>query len=47
MAELEALCKIKRMYKEKKLKNVKLKSSRSNLLKAEVEVNEKILEVLK
>ncbi|KAH9716696.1 hypothetical protein WN944_022963 [Citrus x changshan-huyou] len=47
VAELEALCKIKQMYMEKKLKNVKLKSSRSDLLKAEGEVNEKILEALK
>lgn len=47
VVELEALCNIKRMYKEKKLKNVTLKSSRSDLLKAEAEVNKKMLGGLK
>ncbi|KAJ4719208.1 IRK-interacting protein [Melia azedarach] len=47
VAKLEVLCNIKRMYKEKQLKKVKLDSSRFELLKAEVEVKEKMLEELK
>ncbi|XP_031265296.1 protein GRAVITROPIC IN THE LIGHT 1 [Pistacia vera] len=47
VAELEALCKTKRMYKEKQLTKVKFDSSCSDVLKAEIEVNEKILQKLK
>lgn len=47
VAELEALCKTKRMYKEKQLTKVKLDSSHSDVLKAEIEVNEKMLQKLK
>ncbi|KAL5825788.1 hypothetical protein ACOSQ3_021851 [Xanthoceras sorbifolium] len=47
VAELEALCKIKRVYKEKQLMKVELDSSRSDLLQVEIEVNERTLEKLK
>ncbi|KAK3218950.1 hypothetical protein Dsin_012920 [Dipteronia sinensis] len=47
VAELEALCKIKRAVKEKQLIKVKLDSSRSDLLHAEIEVKEMMLEKLK
>ncbi|KAK2652975.1 hypothetical protein Ddye_012831 [Dipteronia dyeriana] len=47
VAELEALCKIKRALKEKQLTIVKLESTRSDLLQAEIEVKETMLEKLK
>ncbi|KAK9940960.1 hypothetical protein M0R45_017592 [Rubus argutus] len=47
MAELEALCKMKRAYKVKQFVKLKSDSSRSDILRKKVELNEKLLEELK
>ncbi|PON66171.1 MYB transcription factor [Trema orientale] len=47
VAELEALCKIKRAYKEKQFTKAKSDSSRFALLRAKIELNERFLEELK
>lgn len=47
MAELEAICKMKRVYKEKQFVKLKSESSRSVILKKKIELNEKLLEEFK
>lgn len=47
VAQLESLCKIKRVYKEKQFNEVDSVSARSALLLAEIQVHEKLLEKLK
>lgn len=47
VAQLEALCKIKRSYKEKQLIKAKRDSSYVDCVQAEIKVNEKLLEKLK
>lgn len=47
VAQLEALCKIKRGYKEKQLTKTKLDCSRFDYLREEIEANERLLEKLK
>ncbi|PON37666.1 MYB transcription factor [Parasponia andersonii] len=47
VAELEALCKIKRAYKEKQFTKAKSDLSRFALLQAKIELNERFLEELK
>ncbi|KAL6195325.1 hypothetical protein ACLB2K_030945 [Fragaria x ananassa] len=47
MAELEAICKMKRACKEKQFVKLKSESSRSVILKKKIELNEKLLEEFK
>ncbi|XVF05844.1 hypothetical protein REPUB_Repub05bG0208300 [Reevesia pubescens] len=47
VSKLETLCMIKRAYKEKQFSKLKLDSSSLELLRSEVEVNERLLEKLK
>ncbi|PRQ34758.1 hypothetical protein RchiOBHm_Chr5g0072631 [Rosa chinensis] len=47
MAELEAICKMKRAYKEKQFVKLKSESSRSDILRKKIELNEKLLEEFK
>lgn len=47
VTQLEALCKIKRAYKEKLFSKAKLNGSRLDCVKKEIKVNEKLLEKLK
>ncbi|KAM0995815.1 hypothetical protein ACFX2C_005898 [Malus domestica] len=47
MTELEALCKMKRAYKEKQCIKLKFDPSCSDILKKKVELNEKLLDELK
>ncbi|KAJ4845909.1 hypothetical protein Tsubulata_025754 [Turnera subulata] len=47
VSRLEALCNIKREYKEKQFKKAKLVASHLECVKAEIEVNERLLEKLK
>ncbi|XWS71937.1 hypothetical protein CRYUN_Cryun03dG0181600 [Craigia yunnanensis] len=47
VSKLETLCEVKRTYKEKRFSKSKLDSSFLELMRSEVEVNEKLLENLK
>ncbi|KAB5530227.1 hypothetical protein DKX38_020308 [Salix brachista] len=47
VAQLEALCKSKKAFKEKQFSKTKLDSSRSDSLRSEIDVIEKLLEKLK